>query len=102
EGRAGSHPAASGLGRYSGRAQQPHCGDQVADHPAAGTGGADRWAGCDREGAVGALTPRLFLRLARGLDVLEGFELDIVTLAFHPLVLADVDVLNDVAGFGVD
>ena len=23
------------------------------DHPAAGTGGADRWAGCDREGVVG-------------------------------------------------
>ena len=41
------------LERDSGRARRSHRRDQVADHPAAGTGGADGRAGCDREGVVG-------------------------------------------------
>src|SRR5579883_1289153 len=40
--------------------------------------------------------------LARILDVLEGLELDIVELAIDLLDLADVDILHDVAGLGVD
>src|SRR5579864_3703641 len=42
------------------------------------------------------------LHLARILHVLEGLELDIVELAIDLLDLADVDILHDVAGLGVD
>ena len=53
EGRSGPDQAAAGLERDPGGAQRPHRRDQVAADPAAGSGGADRWAGCDREGVVG-------------------------------------------------
>ncbi len=52
EGRARPHQEAPGLERHPGRAQQPHRRDQVAADPAAGPGGADRRARCDREGVV--------------------------------------------------
>ena len=51
--------AAAGLERYSGGARRPHRRDQVAADPAAGPGGADRWAGCDREGVVAGIGRRL-------------------------------------------
>src|SRR4051795_3325083 len=42
------------------------------------------------------------LRLAGVLYRLEGRELDVVEFAVDLLDLADVDVLDDVAGFGID
>src|SRR5215813_2694836 len=44
----------------------------------------------------------LLRRLDRILDVLEGGELDVVELAVLLLDLADVDVLDDVAGVRID
>jgi iron complex transport system substrate-binding protein len=52
EGGAGSNPAAPGLERYSGGAQQSHRRDQVSADPAARPRRADRRAGCNRQGAV--------------------------------------------------
>jgi|GEM_PF-495549 len=50
EGRARPHPQTTRLGRHPGCAQQSHRRDQVDDHFAAGTGGADGWTGRDRQG----------------------------------------------------
>src|SRR3954466_8395259 len=44
----------------------------------------------------------LLLGLARILDGVEGLELDVVELAVDLLDLADVDVLDDVAGFRIN
>src|SRR6187402_3380886 len=44
----------------------------------------------------------LLLHLQRILDRIEGRELDVVELALHLLDLADVDVLDDVAGLRID
>ena len=50
---------AAGLERDSGRPQRPHRRDQVAADPAARPRRADRWAGCDRRGAVARTTKLL-------------------------------------------
>src|SRR6266568_1998978 len=46
--------------------------------------------------------PASLLRLAGILHRLEGREFDVVEFAVDLLDLADVDVLHDVAGFGID
>src|SRR2546426_3223381 len=50
----------------------------------------------------GMTTSRSLLRLAGILHRLEGREFDVVEFAVDLLDLADIDVLYDVAGFGID
>src|SRR5919204_4537570 len=65
-------------------------------------GGASGLCASTRSFAAMNERARLLLRFQRVLHRVEGRELDGVELALHLLDLADIDVLDDVAGVRID